>query len=329
MAAGPRAQEGRGASRCTDVPCHVFRAFGLTVRAECRLVGIPDADGDGGGPHVDVRLVDEATLDAAWSGSYAPPVWETVMGDGVAFTHQIGRAGDHRFVYGRDSFHLAADAATVLCAPADDGGAAWQRQLLDTILFSASFIHGFELLHASAVETEQGVVGFLAATGAGKTSLAAELMRRGMVLFCDDVLALRDGADSAICFPGPPVMSLPERLAAPAALGGSFIARFSVEAEVWISLQRSAAAPAPLAALYLLNRGHGGVEEVAPTVLDLMPHAISLPHDAERARSRFALFSELAQRVPLRRLYVGEDDPAALADRVEASLGRKLAGAPA
>jgi hypothetical protein len=308
------------------VPCHVFRAFGLSVEADFRLAGIPAADGAERRPRVSVRLVERAELERAWSGGDSAPVWETVMGDGTSFVHEIGAAGDHRFLYGADAFHLSNDAGTILCAPADPEDAAWRRQLLDTILFSAAFANGLELLHAAAVETDDGVVAFVAGTGAGKSSLAAELVRRGLPLFCDDVLALAVGPEGLLCFPAPPVMSLP---GASGAVAGRVIAGFPREGELWLAPERFAASPRPPAAIYVLDREAGGIDEVAPTVLDLLPHAISLPHDSARARSRFALFSELAQQVPLRRLHVDADDPAALADRVEASLGRALTGASA
>ena len=281
-------------------------------------------------------MVAPAALERSWSGTDGPPVWETVLGDGLALEHEIGTGGDHRFRYGSTLFHISAAGDTVLCAPEDRGDPAWQRQLLDTILFSASFVNGFELLHASAVEFPQGVVAFVAPSGGGKSSAASELMRRGMPLFCDDVLAIGETADGVACFPAPPVMNLPEAAASPSELGCTVIAGFPEERELWVALSRPAASPRPLAGVYLLERDApetGAFELRGPAVLELLRHAISLPHSLARARSRFRLFSTLAESVPVRRLCGGGTaDPAALADLVEDSLRQApaiLAGAGA
>lgn len=60
------------------------------------------------------------------------------------------------------------------------------------------------MLHASAVRGPGGVVGFCAASGVGKSTLAAALVRPGIELWSDDALAfeLRDGAPYAL--PGDP-----------------------------------------------------------------------------------------------------------------------------
>jgi hypothetical protein len=271
-------------------------------------------------------MVEQATLERGWSGTDGPPVWETVMGDGVPLEHEIGVAGDHRFRYGSATFHVSTDGGTVLCAPEDPLDAAWQRQLLDTILFSVSFVNGYELLHASAVEWEGEVVAFVAGSGAGKSTLAAELVRRGRPLFCDDVLAIGHGPDGLLCFPGPAVMNLPDAAGAPDALGASVIATFPDEAERWVAMRETADAPRPLIAVYVLDRGAerpSVVDVPGASVVDLLPHGISLPHDLQRARERFGVFSALAEQVALRRLRSTPDcDPAALADLVETSIHR-------
>jgi len=269
-------------------------------------------------------MATEERLRDRWSGAYGPPAWETVLGDGSCLRYEIGFAGDHRFRYGADTFHISADAHTVLCSVRDPDDARWQRQLLDTILFSVSFAHGFELLHASAVQSGDGVVAFVAPTGGGKSSIAAELCRRGHRLVCDDVLAIERRGDRLLGHPGPAVMSIPRAAGLPAALGASAIASFPAEDETWVTVERAVTAPLPLRAVYVLDRFADGPlvsELAAPTVLDLLPHAISLPHAPSRARHRFDLFSALAEQVALLRLAA---DPAssagAIADLVQSSL---------
>ena len=68
---------------------------------------------------VRLQLVDSAQVQAAWSGSSNPPVWQTVLDD-RPFRFEVGRAGDHLFSYGDDAtFHANASADQLLCAPAD------------------------------------------------------------------------------------------------------------------------------------------------------------------------------------------------------------------
>ncbi len=273
---------------------------------------------------MNVRVVDGATVESAWSGSDGPPAWETVLGDGLPLSHELGRTGDHRFLYGPDTFHLSADASVVLCAPKNGGDVAWRRQLLDTVLFSASFLHGFELLHASAVETDEGVVAFVSSSGGGKSTLAVELLKRGMRLFCDDVLALRSGPRGLLCYPAPAVMNVPSLVSRRGRLW-DVVADVPSEDESWVAVREASTNPRPLAAVYLLDRdaeSAGCSELTAGGLQQLLANAISLPHDLDRARARFEVFSELAAQVPLRRLTGTPDTtPTALADIVEASLG--------
>lgn len=259
----------------------------------------------------------------SWSGADGPPDWQTILGDGHALQHESGLAGDHRFVYGSNTFLITADAGTVLCSPEHPDDPGWQRQLLDTVLFSVSFVNGFELLHASAVEVDDGIVAFVAPSGGGKSSLAAELCRRGHRIVCDDVLAIGRSGAVLVGHPGPWVMSVPSSWSGAAGLAASVIARFECENELWVALEDATARSGPLRAVYVLDRAadEGFVSKIAtPTVLDLLPHTISLPHDAGRARRRFELFSALAEQIEMFEL--GGDSSAGtseLADVLEVS----------
>lgn len=301
---------------------HVYRAFGLTIESDFALPGIPELD-DPCEPRVTLSLVRPNELERAWSGTDQPPVWRTVLSDGLPLEHEMGKGGDHRFRYGSAAFHLSADSRTLLCAPEDPADPGWQRQLLDTILFSASFANGFELLHASAVEHETGVLAFVAVSGGGKSSLAAELVRRGLPLFCDDVLAIAPAGEGLECFPGPPIMNLPHA-GAPAHELGDVIADFPREHEAWVAVRGAATSPLPLAAVYLLDRTADDADLVPSPgrpLLELLAHAIGLPHDFSRARRRFDVFSRVASETPVWRLEASPSTtPADLADLVEQSV---------
>jgi hypothetical protein len=242
--------------------------------------------------------------------------------DGAAFAMLESPEGDVLFAYGRTAlFHLSADYATLRCAVAAQDGAAWQRVLLDTVLWTVSLLRGFELLHASAVTTDHGLVALVARTGGGKTSLAAEFLRRGATLFSDDVVALDSAGGEVIAHPGPPLMNLPRALA-PAELGGVVVADFGDDR--WVALHRATVVPSPLAAVVLVNRVAGESARCSPTAatsLTLLPHAVSLPHLADRARRRFDIFGSVIATVPVLLLHADPAvPPSELADLIERRL---------
>jgi hypothetical protein len=301
----------------------LHRAFGLTLRSEIPLPGLPPlAHGE---PDLAIVRADEDRIRAAWSGSAEPPVWEPRFPDGQGVTAELGIRDDQLLVYGdRARFHLSADLGTVTCAIRDETDPHGLRFLLDTVLWWVCLARGLQVVHASAVESEQGVIAFAAATGGGKTSLAAELLRRGWPLFADDVLVLerRDGA--LIAHPGPPLMNLPAVAGYPRELGRP-LARFPAQAENWVAVDNASNAPRPVAALFLLRRADGlhlAVERKDATVLDVLPHLWGLPHAADGPHERFEVASDLASTTPIYDLTSEPEVPAAtLADLVQRTTG--------
>ncbi|MGH2763901.1 MAG: hypothetical protein ACRDLD_15205, partial [Thermoleophilaceae bacterium] len=260
----------------------------------------------------------------SWSGPARPPVWETRFPDGQSVRAELGTAGDQLLVYGdRARFHLSADLGTITCAARDEADPHCQRFLLDTVLWWLCLSRGQQVVHAGAVETERGVLAVAAATGAGKTTLCAELLRRGASLFSDDVLVVERGAGGPIAYPGPPLMNLPSEAGYPADFGRA-IARFPAQAESWVAVERAAERPQPVAALFLLRRAPGlplAAERREATVLDLLPHLWGLPHATEGPQERFQLASDLAATTPIYDLTADPEVPAAtLADLVHGAV---------
>jgi hypothetical protein len=244
--------------------------------------------------------------------------------DGAAFAMLQSTDGDVLFAYGRAALiHLSADLSTLRYAVGAPEDRAWQRVLLDTVLWTVSLLRGLELLHASAVTTAHGLIALVARTGGGKSSLAAEFMSRGATLFADDIVALAESGGEVIAQPGPPLMNLP-RVLAPAQVGGRVVADFGDER--WVALD-DAGAPArasPLAAVVLLDRAPGETARCATvdaTSLTLLPHAVSLPHLADRARRRFDIFGSVSASTPVLSLHADPAvPPSELADLVERRL---------
>jgi hypothetical protein len=242
--------------------------------------------------------------------------------DGAAFAMLESLDGDLLFAYGRKAlFHLSADHSTLRYAVGGEAGRAWQRVLLDTVLWTVSLLHGFELLHASAVTTDHGLIALVARTGGGKSSLAAEFLRRGAALFSDDIVALDHAGGEVIAHPGPPLMNLP-RVLPPAQVGGTVVAEFGEER--WVALDRARAAPSPLAAVVLLNRVAGETarcSRTAATSLTLLPHGVSLPHLADRARRHFDIFGSVIATATILSLHADPSvPPSELVDLINHSL---------
>jgi hypothetical protein len=296
----------------------LYRAFGLTWRSTFRW---PTADiEERRTPDVSLRLYED--VDSLWSGHAGDPDWLFRIDD-RRFVIQNGVAGDFRLVQPHGArFHLDASARLISCAPEVESDAASQRLLLDTVLWTTMFLHGFDALHASAVETPTGVVAFLSSTGGGKTSLALELLRRGNQLFSDDIVAVERRDGEILVHSSPPLMNVPSTTplngldAEPVATIGD---------ESWISISNAGSGPSRLRHLVLLNRAAGldlRLEPVAPTARDLLPFAPAHAFVESWQRRRFEICSDLALTVPVSRLEAGLDSsPSEIADLVQSALG--------
>jgi hypothetical protein len=293
-------------------------AFGLDVEADFPLPGARPGGSPGG--DLALRLVPADELLPLLA---EPRLLRLLHAfDGCAYAMLEGPDGDILVCYGyRGLLHVSADQRLLRCAPTVQTDPHWQRVLLDTVLWSVSLMRGFELLHASAVETPAGIVAFVAMSGGGKSSLAAEFLLRGARLFCDDVVALDDPGGEVVAFPGPPVMNLPRQLD-PAVLGARPIADFGDER--WVEVDPPSGEARSLAAVVLVDRAPGLKAACSPvegTPLDLLPHAFGLPHVNGRDKRRFELFSRVAATTPLLRLTADPSVPTGvLADLVDAGI---------
>jgi hypothetical protein len=293
-------------------------AFGLEVDADFALPGArpgtaPEAD-------LALRLVPQ--------DEFLPLIAEPRMlrllasFDDCPYAMLEAPAGDALLCYGHRAFlHLSADRRILRCGPTVRDDPHWQRVLLDTVLWSVSLLRGFELLHASAVETPAGVIAFVAASGGGKSSLAAEYLRRGASFFSDDIVALDDSDGRVVGFPGPPVINLPRQLE-PAEVGARPIADFGEER--WVEIEPVSPGARSLAAVVIVDRAprqEAACSRVEATTLELLPHALGLPHLEGRVRRRFELFSRVAATTPVLHLTAEPTvSTGVLADLVDAAL---------
>lgn len=238
--------------------------------------------------------------------------------EGCGYAMLEGEDGDVLFHYReRALFHLSAGGNVLRCA-ISESGSAWQRVLLDTVLWTISLLKGFELLHAGAVVTSQGLIALVGPRGAGKTTLAIELLQQGGVLFADDIVALAACGDEVIAHPGPSLMNVPRSVEPWDPKAWDVLAELGDED--WVSVRRVPPPPQPIRAMVLLNPGPTAARcvTVAATSLEVLPHMVTFTHLVEeRRRQQFELAGGLAAGASLMSLSrPHRADPAALAHLV-------------
>jgi hypothetical protein len=266
-------------------------AFGLSLEVDpgIEIPGIPDAPGvcDLGipapgrpvsalasQPPTRVRL-DPQELERRWSSAEHTPGRVRELRDGETVLLSVELAPPAGYLLHAPGFGrilIAPDGTELICDP-EPGSSQWSALLPAQALPLAATLQGLEVLHASGVVLGGRAALFAGPPGAGKSSLAAALLRRGAPLLSDDTVALelRDGA--LIAHPGAALLQLQaaehERLSARerAVLGA---------AEAFLSKQRYSpsvtASPAPFGELFLLERSTHGppverIEAVDPFAL--------------------------------------------------------------
>jgi hypothetical protein len=194
--------------------------------------------------------------------------------------------------------------------------------LLGPILGLLLRLRGVTCLHASAVAFADHAVAFVGSEGAGKSTTAALMARKGCAVISDDVVALveRDGA--YFVNPAYPYLCLwPDSVAmvyGPEKKLPSFSASWEKRL---LSLAgndlRFEAQTLPLGAIFVL--GERGLAPDAPFLEQLTPREALLALvvnsyatnllDKEMRASEFELLGRMIEKVPIRRL-VPREDPA-------------------
>lgn len=104
---------------------------------------------------------------------------------------------------------VSADGREIRSALPRRAALAWQRLFFAQTLPLAAALQGIEPLHASAVGLGGRAFAFTAASGTGKSSLAAHLVAAGATFLTDDVLALELVQNEVVAHPGPARTSVP------------------------------------------------------------------------------------------------------------------------
>ena len=211
-------------------------------------------------PSTRVRL-DPRELSRRWSvaAHAAGRVRELRDGDAVLLTVDFAPpAGYLLHAPGFARILIALDGTEVICDP-EDGSSEWTALLTAQALPLAATLRGFEVLHASGVVLRGRAALFTGPPGAGKSSLAAALLRHGATLLSDDTVALEQCGPELLAHPGAALLQLRsaehDRLSTRerTALG---------PATSFLGKQRYSpslnASPAPFGELFLLERSADG-----------------------------------------------------------------------
>jgi len=189
---------------------------------------------------------------------------------------------------------------------------------------------GTEVLHASAVQTDVGVVAFCAESRMGKSTLGYLLAERGYPLWSDDTVAFREEGGVTRTFPIP----FKSRLR-PATTSFLRARSGSVPAPPWLDPGAGQQEAPPLAAICILDR----VEAPLPSLVQLSPlsgatalstlltHAYCFSMQRQEMRQRMVRnYLDLIAAVPIFRLTFqsGLERVSEVLDHVEQALGENL-----
>ncbi|HEX4465562.1 MAG TPA: hypothetical protein VH025_00110 [Solirubrobacteraceae bacterium] len=263
---------------------HHYALHGLGLSSPFALAGLePERAAEL--PQLTLEVLGSAELSRRWSGHGRASVWRGRLRDGSELVVRRGREGTALFEHDAARFLLIDGGETLLCAAEGD---SWHGLLLEKVLPKVALMRGHEGLHAAAVESAAGVVAIVGESGAGKSTIAAELARRGCEAFADDVLIVGRRAGG--------VLAYPDRRRAGETVG----------------------------LVCLLSRATGLVleaEQLRANPLVLAPYMLGFTGDGERQRARFELYSDLLGRARTVMLTAdAADPPGDLAELIEVEI---------
>ena len=288
---------------------HYHTVFGNRIRSSIPLPELREAEP--GPVRWDFQVVDHLDEPSGLQLRGEEPIYADVVARFFAHDH-----GYRIVVPDTGTFDLSRDGRRIRWLPNPDPWWDFGRgHLLGRVLSTTLHLEGLLALHAGGVELGEGVVGFMAPSHYGKSTLSMQLYRAGARFVTDDTLPVRPGSPT-LAYPG--VQSLRVRAGDPHAsrlLGHEPQGEPGRDGKLSLPplpSRRTLQTPAPLAALYLLSPMKPGTMEQAArrTRLDSVPAAIFLVGQAkigEMLGSRAApelleATSAVASAVPVYRL---------------------------
>lgn len=217
-------------------------------------------------------------------------------------------------------FFVSRDARRVKCRPLPGTPGFTVRHLfLDQVIPLILSRRESLVLHASAVLTDHGVIGFVGASGTGKSTLAAHFGLSGSALVCDDCLVLRQRSGVWLAVPSYPGVRLwgaarEELFEYPPE--GVEVAHYTRKQRVSSGLIPCIDPPAPIQCLYFLGRDRESlhsefaVEPIAPcdAFVELLSYSFNLDiSDKEYLAHQFRAIDKLLADVPCFYLWYPRD----------------------
>ena len=290
-----------------------YRACDLVLGSTVPLPELPQAHG--AEPECTFQLLSEGTSGAVsgdwfhqWHFPEGEP-WLRLAKQETGFLLRFPDLAD---------FEVSTDGKDIRCHPGFETPIETLRHLLlDQVLPLVLSHRGKLVLHASAVATPEGAVGFLGEAGQGKSTLAASFCRHGHALLTDDCLLLEESGDHLLARPSYPGLRLwsdvipnlfeNEPLLHP-------VAHYTVKKRLVADSEqlRFCSHPVPLARLYVLdspaNDGNGRMISIRSfprrdAFMELVKFAYRLDiTDQEKLRKEFHRLGRVAALPLLRRL---------------------------
>lgn len=279
----------------------------IQARQPCGKALIQDPN-----PSVDlspVALFDGPRADQSDTPGDPFHVWEIDPGQPWALFYRSPAGFLVRFPDYAD-FVVDPTGQAVSCHPCEDLTPATRDHIfLNQVMPLVRGLRGEAVFHASAVDLLGAATAFLAASGLGKSTLAAALSIRGHPILTDDALVVRrDGANHIVdpsipnvrlwrdsedaVIAGPARVSEPVSYTEKRALVGSARLRFSPVAR-------------PLRAAYVLGSQDAGEIEITPVdgaaaTIEWVQHSFLMDvYDRDVRARHFVSTTELAGAVPL------------------------------
>ncbi len=224
--------------------------FGEVLASDRPLPGLPVAPlGDGQFAFWELRTTDSGDAPIGHSAG-AVLTGRQPYANGIDVTLATGAGGPEIAISDTGRFAFAPTGGRVThTAPAAVDRDAVALDVIGVVLPFMLHRNGAWCLHASAVQTRQGVVAFIASPGTGKSTLALALAQRGCALVADDVVVLRATTHGIDVIPS----GLPLRLRAETARAAG-IASQTVDGWGKVRVDSPGARDTlPLAAIYVLS----------------------------------------------------------------------------
>jgi hypothetical protein len=301
----------------------VYLAHGVEIRSELPLHGLREAEGSGA-PDIDVRWQSSGPVPAE------PPPGEPLlrlesqggMRYAAAFDGQVHRL---RFA-GCCEFTVDAGLRAVGCHPDPSADPELVSILAAGALTSFVLtVAGITVLHASAVQVGDAAVGFVGASGFGKSTVAALMCAGGCELVADDVLRV-ELADQVLVHAGATELRLRSTVREIVdCLPGRVVTRHTADGRIAVRPRPTARTLLPLAALAIPRpvAPDDGVRVHRLSKVDALIRLLAFPRllgwtSEDFLRQQFEGLADLVEHVPVFEVQVPSGPP------FEAETGRRL-----